>query len=90
MLWLTPPLAYCIWCFPVCSLMGLNGNEPSLSFLSIITVGSAGPTDPFVLLKFKLKPEVVVIDMLVLAPLMILETSALSKTPKSDAKSFSA
>lgn len=76
--------------FPGCSFMGLNGNEPSLSFLSIITAGSAGPDDAPVLLKLRLNPEVVVMERLVLPPLIMLETSALSKIPKSDAKSLSA
>jgi hypothetical protein len=69
--------------------MGLRGKEPSLSFLSIIRAGSYDP-DPFGPLKFKLNPEVVVIDKLVLPPLIMLETSALSNIPKSEAKSFRA
>jgi hypothetical protein len=70
-------------------LIGLKGKEPSLSFFNIIIAGSYDP-EPFVPLKFKLNPDVVVIDKLVLPPLIMLETSALSKMPKSDAKSFKA
>ena len=66
----------------------LNGKPypaRSLSFLSIIAVTELGGS-----LKLILKPEVVVIDKLVDAPDIMLETSALSKMPKSDAKSFKA
>jgi len=57
----------------------------SLSFLSIIAVTELGGS-----LKLILNPEVVVIDKLVEAPDIILETSALSKMPKSEARSFKA
>jgi hypothetical protein len=42
MLWLTAlEVAYCrVCCFPGCSLMGLNGKDPSLSFFNIIIAGS--------------------------------------------------
>lgn len=67
---------------PRCSIIGLNGKEFISFSLNMLFVSSLK-----LLAKFTLKPDAVVMLMLV-DPLITDETSALSKTPKSEAKSF--
>ena len=68
--------------------MVLRGNAceaRSLSFLSIIA-----DTELDGSLKFMLNPDVVVMERFVDPDEITLDTSALSKMPRSDARSFSA